>query len=213
LDELRVLTYEAHNLGKLVGAHCLATQAMVNSLDAGVDMIIHGNFYEPDGAYKFNPKVAERIAKAGVWVNPTLHVSRARMLVLQATARSRKLTASESSALDVDKRRIEIAIDTGRRLIETGVKLVSGSDSGWGNYLMGYFQREVEDMASLGMSNIDAIHSATGESAKAVGMDHLVGTLEAGKEADILIVKGDPLKDIKNLFDVAGVIKAGIRII
>ncbi|MBM3925187.1 MAG: amidohydrolase family protein [SAR202 cluster bacterium] len=211
VDELRVLTYEAHNFGKLVGAHCSATQGMVNSLDAGVNMIIHGTFHEPDGTYKFHPKVAERIAKQGVWVNPTLRVGNSTVTVLEAKQKAQGLTPPEVALLDSTKRRIHNRQDYCRRYIEMGVKLVSGSDSGWGNYPMGYFQWEVEDMAGLGLSNMDAVLSATRESAKSIGMDRLVGTLEAGKEADILVVDGNPLKEIKDLRKVAAVFKGGIK--
>jgi imidazolonepropionase-like amidohydrolase len=58
---------------------------------------------------------------------------------------------------------------------------------------------------------MDAVLSATRESAKSIGMDRLVGTLEPDKEADILVVDGNPLKEIKDLRKVAAVFKAGVK--
>ena len=70
VDELRAITEEAHKFGKLTAAHCVSTQGIVNSLDAGVDMIIHCVFKESDGADVFREDLAERIGKQGAYVNP-----------------------------------------------------------------------------------------------------------------------------------------------
>ena len=58
VDELRAIIDEAHGLGKLTTAHCLATQSIVNALDAGVDAIEHAGFIEPDGSYLFDQRMS-----------------------------------------------------------------------------------------------------------------------------------------------------------
>ncbi len=213
LDELQAITYEAHLFGKLVGAHCSSTQGIINSLDAGADMLIHCTFFEPDGSYKYDPKVGERIAETGVWVNPTLHVGTATLLVLKARQRERELSHEEKELLETTKRRLEQRLDSCRRLVEAGAKMVSGSDSGWSNYPMGRFQREVEEMMDIGLSGMNAILSGTREAAKSIGMEDLVGSLEPGKEADVLVVKGNPAQDIGALSRVEAVFKAGDRVV
>ena len=72
VEELRAIVDEAHNMGKPTTAHCLATGSIVNALDAGVDMIEHAGFIEPDGSYRFDPRIAERIAEQGTYVSPTV---------------------------------------------------------------------------------------------------------------------------------------------
>src|SRR5919109_750206 len=75
--ELAAMTDEAHRHGKLTAAHCTCAAAVENSLDAGVDMIIHCIFNEPDGSYRYRPDLVERLVEAKAWVNPTLYVMRA----------------------------------------------------------------------------------------------------------------------------------------
>ena len=72
VGELRAIVEEAHVHGKLTTTHCLATQSMINALDAGVDMMEHGGFIEPGGSYVYRPKIAERIAQHGMYVSPTV---------------------------------------------------------------------------------------------------------------------------------------------
>ena len=113
--------------------------------------------------------------------------------------------------LETTKRRIEWRLDSCRQLVDIGAKLVSGSDSGWSNYAMGLFQREVAEMTDIGLNNMKAILSGTSEAAKSIGMDHLVGTLEPSKEADVLVVDGNPLVDIGALSKISAVFKAGVQ--
>ena len=213
VEELKAVTHEAHLFGKLVGAHCSSTQGIINSLEAGVDMIIHCTFHEPDGSYKFRPEVAEKIVSAGVWVNPTLHVGTSTILALEEKQVETPLTSQENALMESTKRRCETRLDSCRRLVDMGAKFVSGSDSGWGNYPMGRFQKEVEEMMDIGLNNMGAILSGTRDSAQSIGMLDLVGTLAPGKEADVLVVEGNPLQNIAALSQVRSVFKAGSRVL
>ena len=65
---------------------------------------------------------------------------------------------------------------------------------------MGLFQREVTEMTDIGLSNMDAVLSGTSEAAKSIGMDHLVGTLEPTKEADVVVVEGKPAAGHRGAF-------------
>jgi imidazolonepropionase-like amidohydrolase len=207
--ELRAVVDEAHSANRLAGAHCSCTAGVVNALDAGVDMIIHGNFNDPDGRFVFDADVARRIADQGVWVNPTLHVNRVRLWRLERLAEQRPLTGDEAGDLALQRRRYEERRANFQGLLEAGVKVVAGSDSGWSYYNFGGFIHEIEAMASAGLGIPAALRSATLQSAESMGVARDIGSVEAGKLADLLIVNGDPTVDISALNRVAAVYLGG----
>ena len=209
VEELTAICDEAHKFGKHAAAHCASSQGMANALDAGVDTIIHGYFKEPDGTNRFSPEIAERIAGQGVFVNPTLHGGMARTRALEDSADSQALTEQEQADLDRLRRDQDHKLDWFSRLRDLGVRMVCGSDSAWGQYTMGGFQHEIEDHVEAGMSPMEAIVSATSESAKSCWVDDAVGTLESGLQADITVVDGDPSQDIKALWNVVDVFQGG----
>ncbi len=212
VEELRAIVDEAHKFGKLTAAHCVSTQGTVNSLDAGVDMIIHCVFKEADGTDNFREDVAERIGKQEAFVNPTLHVGRARIWALQSKQQEAGLSPEEQARLDESLRGFEVRLKDCGRLVEMGLKVITGSDSSWGDYKLGNTVYEVECLAMAGLSPMQAVISVTREAARSLGVDHLVGTLEPGKEADIIVVDGNPAQDVNALWNVAEVFKAGQRI-
>jgi imidazolonepropionase-like amidohydrolase len=211
-EELKAVVQEAHAQDKLVGAHCSCTAAMIRLLDAGADMIIHANFYDSDGTYRFDPAVAARIADTGTWVNPTLHVCRSRIWRLRQLAETRGLTEGERAKL-VDQERYWTELsDTFQRLRQAGVRLAAGSDSGWSYFSFGQFAHEVDAMVEAGAAPAEALASATRLSAEAIGVADQVGTLEVGKAADLLVVDGNPIEDIRALTRVVAVYKDGRRV-
>ena len=212
LDELSAITDEAHKLGKLTAAHCVSTQGIVNSLDAGVDMIIHCVFKEPDGTDVFRDDLAERLGEQGTFINPTLHVFRSKIWMLQLKKEREGLSPDEQVLLDHDIRDFETRIDHCRRLIKKGLKVVTGSDSSWGNYQLGNTPYETECLLMAGYSTMQGILSVTSQSAASLGIDDLVGSLEPGKKADIIVVDGDPTKDIGELWKIMDVFVDGKRI-
>jgi len=212
LEELRALVDEAHLQGKLVGGHAIATQAIVNCLDAGVDMIIHCSFMQPDGSLTFDPDIGERLASSGVWVNPTLFVGKSGDLVLEEKARDGQLSDSEQITLDENLTRMEQRMDVSRRMGEAGVRLIGGSDCGWSAYAFGRFHLELDALVQTGMSTSQAVLAGTRDAAESLGLLDRIGTLKRGKEADLLIVDGDPTQDINDLSKVVGVFQGGERV-
>ena len=215
VEELRAICDEAHKFGKLVGAHCRCTSGMVNSLDAGVDMIIHVWFREEDESFYFRPDVAERIAKEGTLVNSTLHTARetVRMLseVVEGTIKESDMDVSGKTSLELEtaKRNQEVQLDHARRLGELGVPLIPGTDSGFSWYPFGGFGYELECLVLAGFTPLRAIRAATRDASQAIGVADIVGTLENGKEADVLVVNGNPAQDIKAIHDVLAVFQGG----
>ena len=208
VEELRAIVDEAHNQGVPTTAHCIATQSIVNALDAGVDSIEHATFIEPDGSYRFNPHIAERIAGQGVRVSPTVQTGyRRREKLLAMREEGHALTPEDMSRLEDLQIKCERQVEfLGRLWSEWGITIVAGTDaiSSFGDYCLG-----LELQVEAGMSTAEVIRSATGVAAQAVGLDHLVGTLEPGKEADLIVVDQDPLEDIRALRSMRMVMQRG----
>ena len=209
VDELEAICQEVHKFGRHAAAHCASSQGMVNALDAGIDTIIHGVHREPDGSFLYRPEIAERIAEQGVFVNPTLNGARARIQHLEEEVERSGLSDDDTASLDQMRLDHETQLDHFARMREAGVPMVCGSDSAWGNYKMGGFQREIEAHVIGGMSPMEAIVSATRDSARSCWVDRTVGVLEPSKQADLLVVGGDPSRRIQDLDDVADVYLGG----
>ena len=212
LEELSAIVEEAHNRGKPVLAHCRCTAAINLAIDAGVDAILHCSFYDSDGAYRFDEETADRLAASDTWLNPTLHIGRASRAALERTMRVRALTAYEQDRLDRSRWMGEAVMAQFSRLIAAGVKLAGGSDCGWGDYPFGDFQGEIMSLHQAGLSPLEAIYAGTRSPAAALGIMESIGTVEPGKEADLLVVNGDPSQDLELLRDVVAIFKAGVRI-
>ena len=209
VEELRAICEEAHRFGKHAAAHCASSQGMANALEAGIDTIIHGVHKDPDGADTYRPDITERIAEQGVFVNPTLGQGVARIRMLEDM---QSLTAAQQAELDAARQTSDTRMDHFARMRDAGVIMAAGSDSAWSYYPMGDYQTDIEAHAMAGMSNMEAIVSATRDAARSCCIDSLVGTLEPGKQADVLVVNGNPLDDLADLRHVADVFLAGSRI-
>ena len=209
VEELRAICDEAHRFGKHAAAHCASSQGMANSLDAGIDTIIHGVHKDPDGADTYRPDITERIAEQGVFVNPTLGQGVARIRMLEDM---QSLTTAQQAELDAARHTSDARMDHFARMRDAGVVMAAGSDSAWSYYPMGDYQTDIEAHAMAGMSNMEAIISATRDAARSCCIDSLVGTLDPGKQADVLVVNGNPLDDLADLRQVADVFLTGNRI-
>ena len=206
VDELSAICEEAHKFGKHAAAHCASSQGMANVLAAGIDTIIHGVHKEADGSDVYRPEITEKIAEQGVYVNPTLGggVTRIRMLENMPD-----LTPSQQADLDLMRQASEVRMENVARMVDAGVIMSAGSDTAWGFYQMGDFQTEIEAHAMAGMTNMQAIVSATRDAARSCWIDDQVGTLEPGKQGDVLVVNGDPVDDINALRNVSDVYLSG----
>ncbi|MBM3948510.1 MAG: amidohydrolase family protein [SAR202 cluster bacterium] len=212
VDELKAVADTAHGLGKLTAAHCTATQGIVNALDGGIDMIIHCTFRDADGKDRFREDIAERIGKQGTYVNPTLQVLRSTVWALERKKQERALTPNEQARLDFFQRNFDRRMEDCRRLVGMGLKVITGSDSSWTDYQLGNTVYEVECLTDVGFSPMRAVQSVTADAAVALGVDRIVGTLEPGKEADVIVVDGDPSRDVRALWNVREVFLAGKRV-
>jgi len=182
------------------------------ALDAGVDSILHCAFYDNDGSYRFDDQTADRLAASEVWLNPTMGLGNANRELLIKIKGQRDLTDEEEERLERSTIAGANSLAQFSSLVKAGVKLVGGSDCGWSYYPFGDFQGEVMSLHSAGLTRIEAIHAGTRSPAMALGISDTIGTVEAGKEADLLVVNGDPTQDLECLRDVVAVFKAGKRV-
>ena len=212
VEELSAIVDEAHNRDRTVLAHCRCTDAINVALDAGVDTILHCAFYDNDGSYRFDQKTADRLAISEVWLNPTMglgNANRERLIKIKA---ERELTPDEEDRLERSTVSGANSLAQFSALVTAGVKLVGGSDCGWSYYPFGDFQGEIMSLHKAGLSPLEAIYAGTRSPAAALCKLDTIGTVETGKEADLLIVNGDPSQDLECLRDVVAVFKGGSRV-
>jgi len=209
--ELAAIVDETHRAGRLCAAHSVPNQAISDCLDAGVDMIIHGNMYTEAGVYDYRPDLTERIVAQGAWVNPTMHDVRAWIWYYKALREQRggRLSAEDAAGEAGIVRFYDDKVDSVRRFHEAGAKLMAGSDSPWGRFLPGRGWLEVDALTDAGLSNTEAIVAGTSGSAEAIGVGSVAGRLAVGRQADILVVDGDPVADLSALGRPLAVYQAG----
>jgi imidazolonepropionase-like amidohydrolase len=209
VDELRAAADEAHEYGKISVAHCSATEGHRRCLEAGIDILYHGHFYDPDASLRYDEEVAKRIADSPVYLNPTLWINGGRWWALVLKSEAGTLSDEEQRALALRTRRYQGQKENVAKLIQLGVKIIAGTDAGYAIYPFGDLVTELREMVSCGMAPIDAITAATSLAAKAFQIDRETGSLTPGLSADLLVVDGDPSADIEALRNVSGVVFKG----
>ena len=189
--ELEAITNEGKRVGKKTSAHCHGTEGIVNAVHAGVDTIEHCSWLMPKG-YLYDEDTAGLIAEKGIYVCPTTTGHMAQWL--QDPARS-----------DMARVRLENL----KKMLSIGVKLAAGTDAGINNVGFDSLVGGLEDLELTGMTRMQLVECATRQAAEALDVDKRTGTLEAGKEADVLAVAGNPLDRIGDLRNVALVLRSG----
>jgi len=185
-EEAKAIVDEAHRIGKKVAAHAIGSDGIAAALRAGVDTIEHG-----DG---LTDALMDEMARRGIYWVPTITVG-----VYVAPGRSGNWP-----------KMAEVQRENFPKAIKKGVKIALGTDAGGFDWKVLNEAKEFEYYVQYGMTPLQAIRSGTSTAADLLGWGDKLGTIEAGKWADIVAVSGDPLKDIKELQNVKFVMKGGM---
>ena len=175
-EELDALVDEAHNLGRRVMCHAIGGPGLRAAVEAGVDSIEHGSYLCED------PELLPMMAEKNIFFIPTFSV-----YIHHAAKGSPhgRIRAAELRPYHVKSLMMAL---------EAGVKVVAGTDEG--GWVHGNNAHEISCLVGAGMEPMRALVAATGHAAECLGLDAEVGSVVAGKKADLILVEGDPLQDV-----------------
>ena len=196
-EELGAGMAEARRAGCRVAAHAHGAEGMKNAIRAGAHSIEHATLMDDEAA--------ALMREQGVFMVPTLSAI-ARTADCGLNCGIPETTVHKARTM---RARHEASFKKAHR---SGIPIALGTDAGTPFNHHGENAQELDRMVALGMSPMEAIVAATASAARLLGIEHLVGTIEVGKQADLLIVDGNPLKKISLLRDrdrIVGVIQAG----
>lgn len=187
-EEIAVMVHEAASHGKTCMAHAQGNEGVKNAVYAGVESIEHGIWLDDE--------VIAAMKERSTFLVPTLV---APVWVLRREERN------PGSVLPMAVRKTKEVIGihqaSFRQAVESGVRIAMGTDSGVGEH--GSNAEELAFMVENGMTPMQAVVASTKVAAECIHEQHNVGTLEPGKLADLLLVDGSPLDDIRILSDQA----------
>lgn len=191
-EEIKAIVETANDLGLVTAAHAHGAEGIKRAIRAGINSIEHGTLMDDEGI--------QLMKKYGTYFVPTISAGKH----VEGMAKKKQLPA-----IIIPK-----ALEIGPKIQETfgkaykaGVKIAFGTDTGVSRH--GENGQEFAYMVQAGMPPMKAIQSATMEAAKLLRMEKDLGSLEAGKFADIVAVDDDPIKNIRTMEKVTFVMKDG----
>src|ERR1700722_9558830 len=191
-EEMKAIIDSAHSLGRRVAAHAHGAVGIKSAVLAGVDSIEHGSY--------INEEDIQLMKQHGTYLVPTIYLGDWLMENLSTLGLTPNMIEKAKIVLPIARQNIGTAF-------KAGVKVAFGTDAAV--YPHGLNAREFAVMVKLGLSPLQSIQAATVNASDLLGWADRVGTLEAGKFADIIAVDGDPLADVHVLENVRFVMKGG----
>ena len=193
LEEMKAIVTDSHRLGRKVAAHAHGGKGIIWASEAGVDSIEHGSYIDDEGI--------ATLKKNGTYLVATVYLETWFLENAERLHTPPQLIAKAREVMPAADKNIAHAI-------ASGVKVAFGTDSAV--FPHGLNARQFGTYVKLGMTPLQAIQSATVNAADLMGWSNKVGTVEAGKFADIIAVDGDPTKDVTTLEHAKLVIKGGV---
>ncbi|WP_420241941.1 amidohydrolase family protein [Roseiterribacter gracilis] len=189
-DELKSIVDTAHGLKRKVMAHAISGRSVIAALKAGVDSIEHGTVIDEEAVRLFR--------KTGAYFVPTMSAPH------EWANASANRGVNKDVAQGVYRRQVESL----RLAYQGGVKIALGTDCAFSP-----FEEQAEElilMVDAGMTTKDVLRAATVAGADLLGLSADIGTLEPGKIADLVAVRGNPLKDMQDVKQIALVMQGGV---
>ena len=196
-EALDVAVRASHEAGLKIAAHCHGFEGTRLAVEAGIDSIEHGTYVDQE--------TVELMAQRGTYMVPTMSTWDARERLATQMGWSREQMA------DINDRK-ENSIASFKRALQAGVRIATGTDAGGSPARHGFVAREVELMVENGMSPQEALEASTRVAAELLGILEQAGTIEVGKQADMVLIDGDPLSDPAALRNIWAVFQGGRRI-
>ena len=174
--EMEALVTESHALGRRVMCHALGGPGLLTALEAGVDSVEHGCYLDED------PTLLNRMAVQGTFFVPTLtvYVYHRESPAPHVRERARALHAHHVASV--------------QRALERGVPIAAGTDAGGHGHP--HNALELKYLVEAGLSPMQALRAGTQWAARCLGLDREIGALEKGRQADLVVVDGNPLDDV-----------------
>ena len=200
--ELRAIVETAHGLGRKVAAHAHGAEGIKAALLAGADSIEHGTWADRD------PEIFELFKRTGAYLSPTAYL----IEYVGDTKEKIRNGPWGFQPPEVLEKVFQIVLPQQPRVMlkaahQAGVKVALGTDSGV--YPHGDNARELIEYVRIGMTESEAIRTATVNAAALLDLSDEIGTIEPGKSADIIATSKSPLDDIAELTRVTFVMKGG----
>jgi len=186
VEEMTAAVEEAHAAGKTACAHAHGTTAIKNAIRAGVDSIEHGYLIDDEGIQMMLDRGTFLVATSAAVRNVVKHG-------VAAGIRPEVVRKAEAA--------IERHVDGFKRAYKAGVRMAMGTDTGVPFTDHGNNLDELAHLVEMGVPPMEAISIATSKSAELLRMSDRIGSIEVGKQADFVVVDGDPLRDITILQD------------
>lgn len=180
VDEMKALCEEAHMRGKKVAAHALSTQSIKVCIEAGIDTIEHCAFRGLGSSVDYDVALVEKMIEREIIFSPAFGAT----------------CYQEQKRTDAAKRRLKITKD----MLKRGLVMAAGTDAGCKDTRHEDYHLMLKLLYDeFDMSCVEILQSATINAAKCIGMEDILGSIEIGKVADILVLDGNPLDNIDNV--------------
>lgn len=203
IEEVTAIVKEAHQNGRKVAAHAISAAAIKIAVDSGVDSVEHGT--------EINEEMLLKMVERGIFLVPNSFTEQSLRQIFAAELQRKPAVQADFEAFIKDhllrsRRRLQLAM-------QAKVRIAAGSDMVFiypGRTRGQASMTNLEALRGLGLPATDVMRAATINASELLGISSRVGSIEAGKQADIIAVDGDPLADISLLQRVKFVMKKGL---